>query len=332
MGNVERLSEGRRDRGAAIELLARADLFSGFVPDELDFLAEKSEFLAKADGEPIFSPGDSADRLFLVASGSVEVHSGEGGSVLAQFVAGDSFGEMELLTRAKRNALARSFGSTLLLAFPKGGEALEEALASRPVLAARILRSFLLVVAARTRKANALVKENSPWVRELRRQVYGDKLTGLFNTAYLDENLPKVLSGPVALIMLKPDNFKEINDRFGHEVGDAALVLLAGELERAVGTEGTALRFSGNELAVIVPGAERATALGVAQAIQDRLSALDLEPLTGDPSLRLGVSLGIALFPDHGKDAASLVKACSGLPLVGRARGGKKILFPEDVE
>ncbi|HUX40147.1 MAG TPA: GGDEF domain-containing protein [Rectinemataceae bacterium] len=314
------------------EVLSRADLFSVFSRDELDWLAAKSEFLACGDGVAIFEPGDPGDRLYLVASGSVEVLSSVDGSVLAQFVAGDSFGELELLTRTKRNARARAVGPTSLLTFPKGGESIETALSSRPAVAARILRSFLLVVAGRTRKANALVKENSPWVRELRRQVYGDKLTGLLNKTYLDENLPKMLSGPTALLMLKPDNFKEINDRFGHEIGDAALVLMAGELERAVGKEGTAVRYAGNELAVVFQGKDRKGAQGAARAIQDRLSSLDLSPLTQDPSLRFGISLGIALYPEHGADAEALVKACVGLPLVGRARGGKLILFPEDGE
>ncbi len=316
----------------AADILSRADLFSAFSPDELDWLAAKSEFLACEDGSAIFDPGDPGDRLYLVATGSVEVLSSVDGSVLAQFVAGDSLGELELLTRTKRNARARAVGQTWLLAFPRGGESIEIALSSRPAVAARILRSFLLVVAGRTRNANALVKENSPWVRELRRQVYGDKLTGLLNKTYLDENLPKMLSGSAALIMLKPDNFKEINDRFGHEIGDAALVLMAGELERAVGKEGTAIRYAGNELAVILPGRSRTEALEAARAIQDRLSSLDLSPLTQDPSLHFGVSLGIALYPEHGADAEALVKACVGLPLVGRARGGKLILFPEEGE
>ncbi|HUX37897.1 MAG TPA: GGDEF domain-containing protein [Rectinemataceae bacterium] len=317
---------------AAVEVLSKAMLFSAFSADELVPLAEKSEFLLCEDGQSIFEPGDPGDRLYLVATGTVDVHSSEDGSALAQFVPGDSFGELDLLTRTRRNARARAVGPSLLLAFPKGGQSLEEALASRPEVAARILRSFLLVVSGRTRKANSLVKENSPWVRELRRQVYGDKLTGLLNKTYLDENLPKLLSDPTALVMLKPDNFKEINDRFGHEIGDAALVLMAGELERELGKEGTALRYSGNELAVIFPGKGRAGALQTARVIQARLSALDLSPLTGDPSLRFGISLGIALFPEHGNEAESLVKACVGLPLLGRSRGGKAILFPEDGE
>jgi diguanylate cyclase (GGDEF)-like protein len=321
----------------AAELLASSTLFSSFSRDELDFLAEKSEALDLGDGEVVFEAGSPGDRLYIVASGSVVVLSPEDGSALAELVAGDSFGELELLTGAERNARARAGGPTRLLSFPAGGASLRESLSERPELAARILRSFLLVVSGRTRKANALVKENSPWVRELRRQVYGDKLTGLLNKAYLDENLAGMLPAPgrgsLALIMMKPDNFKEINDRFGHEVGDAALVLMAGELDRAVGMKGTAVRYMGNELAAAYPGMGRAAALEAAKALQERLSALDLSgAIAQEPALRLRMSLGIALYPEHGADAESLIKASAGLPLTARARGGELILFPEDAE
>jgi diguanylate cyclase (GGDEF) domain len=322
----------KNDRaGSAEEILAVSALFSTFSRDELAYVAEKSEFVELAEGQTLFEPGCPGDRLFLIASGSVLVYAPEGKSVLAELVAGDSFGELELLTGAARNAVARSGESTRLLAFPAGGASLKATLSDRPAVAARILRSFLLVVASRTRKANALVKENSPLVRELKRQVYGDKLTGLYNKAYLEENLGSMLSGELALVMMKPDNFKEINDRFGHEAGDATLVLMAAEFERELGKGGTAVRYMGNELAAILPGRDRAAALAAARSIQKRLAGLELSGVTGDASVRLSLSLGIVLCPEHGREAQALIKSVEGLPLVGRGRGGSLILFPEDI-
>jgi diguanylate cyclase (GGDEF)-like protein len=320
----------------AARLLSSSALFASFSSEELDYLAEKSEFLSLDDGELVFAAGAPGDRLFLVDSGSVLVRSPHDGSTLAELVAGDSFGELEMLTGAPRNAEARASGRTRLLAFPAGGASLKKALSGRPEAAARILRSFLLVVAGRTRKSNALVKENSPWVRELRRQVYGDKLTGLLNKAYLDENLPSLLAasakGELALVMMKPDNFKDINDSFGHEAGDAALVLMARELDRAVGKDGVAARYMGNELAVAYPGLGRAAALEAARSLQARLGELDLSSaIPQDPGVRLRMSLGIALYPEHGSSAEELIKAAAGLPLEARSRGGSLVLFPEDL-
>jgi CRP-like cAMP-binding protein len=140
---------------SASALLAAAPLFSSFSPGELDFLAEKSEFLGYDDGTPIFASGTTADRLYLVAEGVVVIRAPGGGSVLAEYVAGDSFGELDFLTGAAHNAEALASGPTTLLAFPAGGAGLRDALSARPEVAARILRSFLLVIAGRTRVSNA---------------------------------------------------------------------------------------------------------------------------------------------------------------------------------
>lgn len=320
-----------RDRTlVATDVLSGTPLFASFSRDELEALADKSEMLDLEDGGEVFDPGDPGDRLYVVASGTVVIRSPDGGQVLAEYVAGDSFGELDFLTKARRNARASAEGAARVLAFPAGGLDLSEALHDRPGIAARILRSFLLVVAGRTRKANSLVRENSPLVRELKRQAYGDKLTGLLNKAWLEENLPSMLPGPLALLMLKPDNFKEINDTCGHEAGDAVLASLAGELSRAVDREASAVRYLGNELAVVLQGADRAKALELATSLKARLSALDITKQTGRAGPVLSFSFGIALCPDHGEDAEALITAAAGLPLVGRARGGSRILFPED--
>lgn len=317
---------------SAPALLASAGLFSSCSGDELEYLAQRSEFLSLADGDSLFSPGEESSSLFVVASGSVVIHSPEDGSAMAEFVPGDSLGELEFLTGARRNALAKAGGQTLVLAFPSRGLGLGEALSAKPEVAARVYRAFLLVVAGRTRKANALVKENSPLVRELKRQVYGDKLTGLLNKAWLEEGLPGLLkASPLALLMLKPDNFKEINDSFGHEVGDAVLVRMAGAFGQASPGQALAVRYMGNELAAVLPGQARLEALEAARAIKAVLESLDISDLTGDPRLRLSVSLGLVLSPEHGSQAEELLRTCAALPLTARARGGSLILFPEDV-
>ncbi len=314
--------------------LGKTSLFSAFDRAELSYLAEHTEIRFYAPGETVFKPGDGASCLFVVASGSVSISVGEEKRTLvAEYVEGDSFGELEFLNHGERNATAVAGDGTQIIAFPPAGQDLETALQSRPSMSARILKSFLLVTSQRTRKANALIKENSPWIREMRRQAYTDKLTGLKNKAYLEETLPAALptdGKPFALLMLKPDNFKEINDQYGHEAGDAALVLMAAAFERALGDEGSAVRYLGNELAAMLPGKNAAAAKATALLLRDALSSLDISPAVGSVTARLSVSSGIASYPAHAKNAEDLIKAVAGLPLLGRAKGGNAIVFPED--
>ena len=204
---------------------------------------------------------------------------------------------------------------------------------THPEVGARLLHSFLKVTAGKIRNANALLKDNSPWVQELRNQVYGDKLTGLYNKTFLEERLPeylKVGKNPVGLLMVKPDNFKYINDTYGHEAGDQALVVMAGRLRKHLPEKGVAVRYMGNELSALLPGAGRKEALAAAKGIQDMLVGLDLSQQTAGNPFKLSVSIGIAVFPDHAAKAVDLIAKAHELPLIGRERGGNKILFPED--
>ncbi|HUW39698.1 MAG TPA: diguanylate cyclase [Rectinemataceae bacterium] len=312
--------------------LRDAELFSSFDDAAIDELASRCGLYPYEAGSRVFERGDGGDALFVVVEGSVSI--GDPGSpLIAELVAGDTFGELELLSGRPRNEAATAGRDSLLLRFPVRGTLFPEIIEASPELSARILESCLVAVARRIRQANALVKENSPWVSELRRQAHSDKLTGLYNQSFLQERLGELCSGPsrrFALLMLKPDNFKEINDSYGHEAGDAVLRLLAAALARSLGPGDEAVRFQGNELAAVLPGRDRGSARAEAERLAALLRGLDLGEAIGDARLRLGVSFGAALCPEHGTRAESLIEAVRGLPLVGRERGGDAILFPED--
>jgi diguanylate cyclase (GGDEF)-like protein len=180
-----------------------------------------------------------------------------------------------------------------------------------------------------------MVRENSALMKELKRQVYGDKLTGLYNKTYLEETLPEYMknrSEPVGLLLMKPDNFKMINDTFGHEAGDETLKIMAASLNRFMADKGTVFRYMGNELGVILPRHGRAECCRVAANILEMFNGLDISGATGNEEVRLSMSIGISLFPGHADISDELILLAHELPLAGRARGGNVILFPEDMK
>ena len=313
--------------------LKKVEIFSGLDDEELAGLSARAGIRRFKSGARLYRQGSPAEALFVVMKGTVRVcreDSPGAESVIAELVCGDAFGEFELLTDDERNGAAYASEAAELLVFPRRGVQLESVFKENPRTAARVMHESLRVIAGRIRKSNALIKENSPWVQELRRQVYTDKLTGLYNRTFLEENLPAHLKNdgpPAALLMMKPDNFKHINDTYGHEAGDESLKLMALELRRRLSEAEPAVRYMGNALAALLPGAGRERALDKAREIRGAVNGLSLAAVTGSAELRLSVSIGIALFPEHGREPAKLIAAAEGLPLIGRSRGGNQILM-----
>ncbi len=321
---------------AKIERLQNVAIFSSYHDDELSIIAEYSEYCNYRKNDVIFRAGTTGDALYIVESGEVVINkkNDNGRNIdIARFLGGDCFGELDMLTGSSRNASARAEIETRLLMFPRKGIYFKDILEKHPAISAQILHKILVEIAGRIRKANSLIKENSPLIQELKKQVYRDKLTGLYNKTFLEEKLNEYLvnkSSHVCLLMVKPDNFKLINDTYGHEAGDQTLRIMAIGLEKVITKEDVAIRFMGNELSVILPDTEREEAYEMAVKIQCSMNKLDLRQVTRGNSFMLTVSIGVSNFPEHSDNTEELIQKAHELPLIGRARGGNKILFPED--
>ena len=133
-----------------------------------------------------------------------------------------------------------------------------------------------------------------------------DPLTGLPNRAHIRQELEKLLAGgPVAVLLVDLDRFKDVNDSLGHEVGDQLLCRIAGELSRRLPPPERVARLAGDEFAVLTPGADGARARAVADQIHAVLRGL---PDVDGMRLGVGASIGIALAPEHGHDTHLLFK------------------------
>src|SRR5208337_1651084 len=99
-----------------------------------------------------------------------------------------------------------------------------------------------------------LISEKAPWIEDLKRQLLRDKLSGLYNRAYLEEELPRLVAAgrPVSLLVVKPDNFKTINDTCGHEAGDKTLVLIAEALKSCLTEGDLGIRYRGDEYCAVL--------------------------------------------------------------------------------
>jgi diguanylate cyclase len=145
---------------------------------------------------------------------------------------------------------------------------------------------------------------------DARRQARTDDLTALPNRRSFQETLDRELlrrdpDEPMAVAIVDLDRFKEINDSFGHHLGDRLLQLVATRLTAAFGGAGMLARLGGDEFGVILPAAGADRALEVATTLLTALRhPFDLEQV----SLHIDASIGLAVFPGHGTDRGTLLR------------------------
>lgn len=287
-----------------------------------------------AAGAVIFRAGTEADELYLIDKGSVVIRRpAEGGAEqdIARFVAGEAFGELDLLDTVPRSASAVAETDARLLVFPSPGVRFRDVIEQHPTAFARILQHLLGVISGRIREANRLVSERTPWVQELRRQLMRDKLTGLANRTFLDEDLAATLAPHArsAVLVMKPDAFKTINDTWGHEAGDRTLLALAGAVKAALGEADIGARYRGDEFCVVLPGRDAAAGREMAEKLRAAVRSLDLRPIIGDARLDFTASVGCAVLPSQAADARSAVALAHARMMEARTAGGDRMACGE---
>jgi diguanylate cyclase (GGDEF)-like protein len=138
----------------------------------------------------------------------------------------------------------------------------------------------------------------------LRSAALHDGLTGLFNRRFLRESLPQLQAGarrrgaPLCVIMLDLDRFKQVNDEYGHLVGDQTLLAVADMLRTHSRRSDLVARYGGEEFAVLCPDTDAETGLAVAERLREAVESLG-EAELGYPGPQT-ISLGVAVqSPKH---------------------------------
>ncbi|MEI6365383.1 MAG: GGDEF domain-containing protein, partial [Actinomycetes bacterium] len=152
-----------------------------------------------------------------------------------------------------------------------------------------------------------------------------DMLTELPNRAMMRDELTEAIDiasrtgTRVGVLLMDLNLFKEVNDTYGHAMGDRLLAMVAGRIKAQVRPGDLAARLGGDEFAVLLPGVEdHVSAVRVAQRIRESIS----RPFTMDEVIvNIDVSVGIALYPDDGTHIDPLIKAADSAMYVAKRTG-----------
>ncbi|HSM23862.1 MAG TPA: GGDEF domain-containing protein, partial [Anaerolineaceae bacterium] len=154
--------------------------------------------------------------------------------------------------------------------------------------------------------------EISKLQKQLQEQAIRDPLTGLFNRRFFDEYFKTELirsireEKPISLLMVDIDHFKTVNDRFGHEVGDKTLQLLADILQSMFRKSDVSCRFGGEEFLILLPGLDPNQAINRAEALREKIAKASLE--ADFLYTQITVSIGVSNYPLHGENTRDLFR------------------------
>jgi diguanylate cyclase (GGDEF)-like protein len=168
---------------------------------------------------------------------------------------------------------------------------------------------------------------------KLRNQALRDELTGLYNRRFLEETLPRLAAhaerrnAPISVLMLDLDHFKQVNDRYGHAVGDAVLREVGRLLLARLRRMDVACRYGGEELLVLMPDCAAADALVRGQELCDLVRGLRDRADSGLPPVT--VSIGVAAWPEHGERIGAVIEAADAA-LYAAKRGGRDRAVPAE--
>ena len=158
-----------------------------------------------------------------------------------------------------------------------------------------------------------------------------DELTGLPNRRLFHDRLETALSEArryklkVAIAFIDLDFFKEINDKFGHEVGDKFLVAIAEKIKSVSREMDTCARFGGDEFALLLSSVQHQDQ--IATVVQRLLDSLAGKLNIAGMQLQASASIGIAIFPDDAEDAASLLKLADSAMYRSKQEGHNSYRF-----
>ena len=178
-------------------------------------------------------------------------------------------------------------------------------------------------------------------VEDSYRLAYHDQLTGLPGRRALDETLAR-LEGDYVLAMVDVDHFKKFNDRFGHDVGDQALRMVADELAR-VGDGGRGFRYGGEEFSLVFTGREPAQMWDTLDDIRERISERSfsirspkrpekkpdqaVRPSKPTRQVHLTVSIGAAGPSNRATEPEEVLKAADGALYKAKRRGRNRVVI-----
>jgi len=275
------------------------------MPDDIHKLLQRCDRRDLAAGELLLSPGAKNEHVFVVLSGSLNIHVGSPDTpALATMDVGACVGEMSIIEDRDPSAFVIGAEDSHLLL-------IHQSILWDMVDASHdFAKNLLVVLSERVRSHNRVIADSFGELKKFERHATTDALTGLANRHSMQESFPAEIANciekekPIAMMMIDVDTFKQFNDMFGHIAGDRALSAVSKILQSQFRPRDLLVRYGGDEFAVLLPATNKEQALAIGDRIRQIVSGDTEDSQDSLIQIPVKVSMGVAeLAPQETLDA-----------------------------
>ncbi len=317
------------------EFLHGVDILSLLTPGEIERTKDLFTLKKIGGGEVLFREGDPGNELFIVRSGEVttSIRLPDGGArEIAVFREGNFFGEMSIFENAPRSATCVAATPSELLGLHE--KEFYRMIEECPDIATKIMYRMLNITTQRLRDTGEFLSDMVHWGEAARRRAVTDELTGAYNRRFLDDALDREFerakgSGSyLTMAMVDLDCFRQINERHGEEAGDRCIIEVVRVINGLLRENDIFARYGGDEFALLLPATGCDDAGELAGRIRKDVEGLQILP--ADRSCpRLTLSIGLASYPCHAGDPASLREAADRALYRAKEEGRNRVVRAE---
>ncbi len=282
-------------------LLEGLELFQGVSPNDVHELLQQCDRRDLAKGELLLSPGAKNEHVFVVLSGSLNVHVGSPDTpILATMEMGACVGEMSIIEDRDPSAYVIGAEDTHMLVIH------QSVLWDMVDASHEFAKNLLVVLSERVRSHNRVIADSYGEIRKFERHATTDALTSLANRHAMQETFPLEIAAcvgkeePVSLMMIDVDNFKKFNDMFGHIAGDRALSAVSRVLQAQFRPKDLLVRYGGDEFSVLLPGVDTDQAMVIGERVRKAVCGETGDGTDSLIQIPIEISMGVAELQPNG--------------------------------
>jgi len=293
--------------------LKQVDIFSLLSDNEISLIEERLKPVRIKQDETLFREGDEGNELFVVRSGRVAISIAlpDGTQrMLREFSAGEFFGEMSIFEKEPRSATCTAREASTLYALHERD--FFKLIDMSPTTAIKIMYRMSGITTGRLKNTSEFLTDLVRWGEKARKRAITDELTGVFNRHFLEKSIQNLFASvkkkkkSLSLVMVDLDNFRKINEYYGHETGDRIMLAVVEVFKKHLRKRDIIARYGGDEFTVVLPQTGLKEAEELAWKICREVRKLTILREIGGPIDMITTSQGIASYPENAKNIKDL--------------------------